>query len=186
MKKKFFLFIAVIIVLLPAFNIIFKIQALEWSIWPAGIVLFTWLLRDCLIKLVKSRTLKRESGIKKLALCPKCRSLVLIPSASQIPRYNPPQCGEESFIDDVREFEKKHSKHRIKHLEVIFGLWRKKKENPMDPMGTTYLVGLHESTIFFIKRSRKSIEDPMTYEILKEVPPEFKWRWLLIRLLFLQ
>ncbi len=180
MRKKVFLFVIIVLVLLPLF-LVFKIPAFTWL---AISILILYFLRKGIITLVKNRAPKRKSGIKEVALCTKCHKLALVPSINQIPRYNPPQCVEEPFTDDLQEFKREHSGHKIKYLEVIFGLWQKGKVE--DPMAPTYLVALHEGIVFFIKRFREKIEEPMRYSLLKGVPPGFKLRGWLVRLLFVQ
>lgn len=88
-----------------------------------------------------------------------------------------PRCNELSSSN----FKLRHLGHTTKYLEIIFGPWRR---GPIeDPMIPSYIVARHNGKIFFIKRSKENVDDPMSYEFVEDEPHDFRWRWRLIRLI---
>lgn len=173
-KKVFF----VLTMLFFFFGCIFKIWAL---VCVAVIVWLLWLLKRSALIIVGIKAKKRKSAIKTIALCPQCRELLLVTPTNQAPAYLSPDC-EETPRDDMRDFLQRHSSGHIKFLEVIFGPWRR-KELTKDLLAPSYVVAQHSGKLFLIKRHKEGFADPMRYELLENAPHEFRWRWLLIRLL---
>jgi len=177
MSKKvllFFFSIIALIVLIPAFAIIFSVQLPKWFVYAVIIVLSAWLIRDRVVELIEKKAKKRKSVIKTFAFCLRCKKVVLAPATKQPPELS----------SSLRYFRRRHSNHCIAYLSVILGPWRKGKVE--DPMVPSYFIAQNGERIFFIERFKKKIAAPMRYKALKGAPPGFKLRWLLIRLLFLQ
>jgi hypothetical protein len=117
-----------------------------------------------------------------IAFCPFCKKLLLFTSANLAPEYGPGPGHAEIQKNDMLDFVKEHSMHQIDYLEVIFGPWHK---GPIgDPMTPSFFVARFKRKLFFIKRSRQSIMEPMSYELLEKGLPAFNWRWRFARLAF--
>jgi hypothetical protein len=73
---------------------------------------------------------------------------------------------ETSSADDWRAFMEGHAHHKLEPLratgEKYFGT-----RNPMDPMGVGYLEVTNGQEKFLLRRSRKSIAEPLAYELVK-------------------
>jgi len=120
--------------------------------------------------------------IKLLTFCSLCKKILPIIPENQAPEYGPAPDFVEIPRDDMLKFEKEHEQHIRYLLEVIFGPWRR---GPIgDPMTPGYLVARHKRNLFFVKRHRKSIMEPMSYELVEKGLPDFSWRWRFARLAF--
>lgn len=123
---------------------------------------------------------RRPRGI--ISLCEDCDQLLLITPTNQAPEYSGASDYAEIPKDNMRDFVRRHASHEIKCLDVIFGPWHK---GPIDdPMTPSYLVARHKGKLFFIKRHRKSIMEPMGYELIEKGLYDFAWRWRFTRLVF--
>jgi len=150
----------------------------SWTfVWLTGIIAVLAIAVTIFSFVVELR--QKQGAIKIIAFCSLCRKLLPLTTTNQAPEYSLGPDYDQITKDDMAEFVKKHSFHQIKYLEVIFGPWRK---SPIaDPMKTSYIGARFGRKLFFIKRSRQTIMEPLKYELMEKLP-DFGWREKIIRL----
>ncbi len=76
--------------------------------------------------------------------------------------------------DDYQDFLKHHQNHPLEHLEVLQDSFV--SEQPyIEPMKVSYFKATNGKEIFVIKKFRKKIDDPLTYEC---IPGDFSLKLL--------
>ena len=71
----------------------------------------------------------------------------------------------ESPMDDLREFVEQHSGHAIEELARVAEDWFE-SGNAVDPMAESYLLVANERYLFLLQRSRRSIVEPVVYQVM--------------------
>jgi hypothetical protein len=73
---------------------------------------------------------------------------------------------EETSTDDWREFMQRHANHKLEPLESNVEQ-HFTNGSPVDPMGVGYIEVTNGHDHFLLRRSRTSITEPLTYELIE-------------------
>jgi hypothetical protein len=105
-------------------------------------------------------------GNKKFIRCRVCDAIHHVSAFDKVPVYdcrgNQP---EERDTDDWRTFMDRHAGHRLEPLkasgETFFPYG-----SPRDPMSVAYVEVTNGHDRYLVRRSRRSIQEPMSYELI--------------------
>ena len=98
--------------------------------------------------------------------CRKCHEVHRITDFDQAPIFELQGATlMEQPMDDRLAFLKRHARHAIEELKAVSRA-RIEDRRPINPMKVLYLDVSNGRGLFVLRVSRKSIQDPLTYEIL--------------------
>jgi hypothetical protein len=103
----------------------------------------------------------------KFIRCRNCDAIHHISPFDKAPVYTVLSDGiEETSTDDWREFMQRHANHKLEPLEST-GEQHFTHGSPANPMGVGYIEVTNGYDHFLLRRSRKSITEPLTYELIE-------------------
>jgi hypothetical protein len=103
---------------------------------------------------------------KQLMRCVRCNALALFSPLDQTPEYR--TNGERLRVlkrDDRASFMKVHRGHSLEELHVIEDSLISHQDY-LEPMRTSYFEATNGKVRFVVKRFRRSVFDPMSYELI--------------------
>jgi len=103
---------------------------------------------------------------KRLIRCVQCSALTLFSSMDRSPEYDNDQ-GEWKVLerDDEAAFIQRHQGHRLEELHVIKDSLIS-HQRYLEPLRTSYFEASNGKERFVVKRFRKSVSDPQSYELV--------------------
>src|SRR5919106_3853556 len=103
----------------------------------------------------------------KFIRCRNCEAIHHISPFDKAPIYAVLSDGiVETAADDWRQFMQQHANHKLEPLEST-GEQHFTHGSPADPMGMGYIEVTNGRDCFLLRRSRKSITEPLTYELIE-------------------
>ena len=103
----------------------------------------------------------------KFIRCRNCDAIHHISPFDKAPVYTVLSDGiEETSTDDWREFMQRHANHKLEPLEST-GEQHFTHGSAVDPMGVGYIEVTNGYDHSLLRRSRKSITEPLTYELIE-------------------
>ena len=106
-------------------------------------------------------------GKDRLIYCVQCNAVALFSSLDRAPEYVHDQ-GNWMVIDrdDQDAFIKEHRGHHLEELQPVPGSFVSSQKY-IEPVKTAYFEATSGKKRFVVKKFRKSISDPMSYEIVR-------------------
>lgn len=105
-------------------------------------------------------------GSEKFIHCCTCDAVHHVSPFDKAPTYIlAGETVEEQATDDWRLFMAQHAGHRLEPLETN-GEELLPESSSMDPMGVGYIEVTNGQDRYVLRRSRKSIQEPMRYELI--------------------
>jgi hypothetical protein len=103
----------------------------------------------------------------KFIRCRICNAIHHVTPFDRAPVYSHlPGELEVNSADDWREFMLQHAHHKLEPLHT-YGTKYFAAGNAVDPMGVGYIEVTNGQEKFLLRRSRKSIAEPLAYELMK-------------------
>ena len=98
--------------------------------------------------------------------CRGCNEVHKVTPFDQAPIYELQGSNvREIPTDDRRQFIERHAGHAIEELSSVAEDWLK-PQSASDPMAESYVFVANERYFFLLRRSRRSIADPIVYQVM--------------------
>jgi hypothetical protein len=110
----------------------------------------------------------KEGKDVKLIRCVDCNEVIFLSSYDFYPEYlydAEKDIFEERMKDDRKTFEVKHQRHHLEELSVIEGSFIS-EDLYLEPVKTSYFEVTNGCENFVVKKWRKNIRAPLTYELI--------------------
>jgi hypothetical protein len=105
-------------------------------------------------------------GKERFLHCRGCNEVHKVTPFDQAPIYELQGSNvREIPTDDRRQFMQRHAGHAIEELSSVDEDWLK-PQSAIDPMAESYVFVANERYFFLLQRSRRSITDPIVYQVM--------------------
>ena len=105
-------------------------------------------------------------GNERFLHCRRCNEVHRVTPFDQAPIYELQGSNmREIPTDDRRQFMERHAGHAIEELASVDEDWLK-PQSAIDPMAESYVFVANERYFFLLQRSRRSITDPIVYQVM--------------------